>query len=65
LATGPINDGRRQELGMADKRALGMIGLMLCTVTLLVMTVGTVVVGEHLTGRLQIDDGAPITMVAR
>jgi hypothetical protein len=50
---------------MADKRALGMIGLMLCTVTLLVMTVGTVVVGEHLSGRLQIDEGTPIAMMAR
>jgi hypothetical protein len=50
---------------MADKRALGMIGLMLCTVTLLVMTVGAVVVGDHLTGRLQIDDVSAIAMVAR
>jgi hypothetical protein len=50
---------------MADKRALGMIGLMLCTVTLLVMSVGAVLVGDHLTGRLQIDDSAPIAMVVR
>ena len=50
---------------MADKRALRMIGLMLCTVTLLVMTAGAVVVGDHLTGRMQIDDGVPIAMAAR
>jgi hypothetical protein len=50
---------------MADKRALGMIGLMLCTVTMLVMTVGAVVVGDHLTGRLQIDDTVPVTLAAR
>jgi len=50
---------------MADKRALGMIGLMLCTVTVLVMTVGAVVVGDHLTGQMRIDDGVPIAMVTR
>lgn len=50
---------------MADKRALGMIGLMLCMVTVLVMTVGAVVVGDHLTGQLQIDDGVPIAMATR
>jgi hypothetical protein len=50
---------------MADKRALEMIGLMLCTVTLLVMTVGAVVVGDHLTGRMHFDDNAPVTMATR
>jgi hypothetical protein len=65
LATGPLNGGREQELGMADKRALGMIGLMLCTVTLLVMTVGAVVVGDHLTGRMHIDDQTPVALATR
>jgi hypothetical protein len=41
---------------MADKSALGLIGLMLCTTTALVMMIGAVVVNDHLTGRLQIDD---------
>jgi hypothetical protein len=41
---------------MADKSALGAIGLMLSTATVLVMMVGAMVVGDHLTGRLQIDD---------
>jgi hypothetical protein len=53
------------ELAMADRHALGMIGLMLCTATVLVMMAGAVVVGDHLTGRLHIDDEAPVTMVAR
>jgi len=47
---------------MADRNALGMIGLMLCTATVLVMMVGAVVVNDHLTGRLQIDDN--LTVVA-
>jgi hypothetical protein len=42
---------------MADRSALGAIGLMLSTATVLVMMVGTLVVSNHLTGRLQIDDG--------
>ncbi|MGH6663651.1 MAG: hypothetical protein ACREB2_01945 [Pseudolabrys sp.] len=49
---------------MADRHALGMIGLMLCTATALVMMVGAVVVGDHLTGRLHIDDGAPVAVMA-
>jgi hypothetical protein len=65
LVIGPLNVGRKQELRMADKRALGMIGLMMSIVTLLVMTVGAVVVGDQLTGRLQIDDGTSIAMLAR
>ncbi len=44
---------------MADKNALGMIGLMLCTATMFVMMVGAVVVNDHLSGRLQIDDNLP------
>ena len=42
---------------MADRSGLGMIGLMFGAATLLVMIAGTVVVGDHLTGRLQIDEG--------
>lgn len=42
---------------MADRTALGMIGLMLGAATIFVVMVGGVVVGDHLTGRLQIDDG--------
>ncbi|HZL41212.1 MAG TPA: hypothetical protein VFC45_13155 [Pseudolabrys sp.] len=49
---------------MADRHALGMIGLMLCTVTVLVMMTGAVVVGDHLSGRLHIDDELPVTMLA-
>jgi hypothetical protein len=45
---------------MADKNALGMIGLMLCTTTALVMMIGAVVVNDHLTGRLQIDDNSRV-----
>ena len=42
---------------MADRTALGTIGLMLGAATMLVMMVGAMVVTDHLTGRLQIDDG--------
>jgi hypothetical protein len=41
---------------MADKNALGAIGLMLATATMFVMMVGAVVVTDHLTGRMQIDE---------
>ena len=47
------------ELAMADKNALGLIGLMLCTTTALVMMIGAVVVNDHLSGRLQLDDNLP------
>lgn len=47
---------------MADRNALGMIGLMLCAATLAVMTIGGVVVGGHLSGHAQIDDGARVTV---
>ena len=43
---------------MADRNALGAIGLMLGAATLMVMMVGALVVGDHLTGRLHIDDGS-------
>jgi len=49
---------------MADKSALGAIGLMLSTATVLVMMMGTLVVTNHLTGRLQIDDGLRVTTIA-
>lgn len=42
---------------MADRSALGVIGLMLGAATMLVMVVGAVVVGDHLAGRLQLEDG--------
>jgi len=42
---------------MADRTALGRIGLMLGAATMAVMMIGTVVVTDHLTGRLHIDDG--------
>jgi len=41
---------------MADKSALGRIGLMLGAATMMVMMVGALVVTDHVTGRLQIDD---------
>jgi hypothetical protein len=42
---------------MADRSALGKIGLMLGAATMMVMMVGVLVVTDHLTGRLHIDDG--------
>ena len=42
---------------MTDRSGLGIIGLMLGAATLLVMLAGSVVVGDHLTGKLHIDDG--------
>jgi hypothetical protein len=42
---------------MADRNALGRIGLMLGAATMMVMMVGAFVVTDHLTGRLQIDEG--------
>ncbi len=44
---------------MADRIALGKIGLMLGAATMAVMMIGAVVVFDHVTGRLQIDDGLP------
>lgn len=41
---------------MADRTALGMIGLMLGAATIFVMMVGGVVIGDHLTGRLHMDE---------
>ena len=42
---------------MADRTALGRIGMMLGAATMAVMMVGAVVVTDHLTGRLHIDEG--------
>ena len=42
---------------MADRNALGRIGMMLGAATAMVMMIGAVVVGDHLTGQLQIDEG--------
>lgn len=42
---------------MADRNALGLIGLLFGAATIFVVTVGAVVVGEHLTGRQHLDDG--------
>jgi len=42
---------------MADRSALGKIGFMLGAVTMMVMIAGVFVVSDHLTGRLQFDDG--------
>jgi len=42
---------------MADRSALGRIGLMLGAATMMVMMIGAFVVTDHLTGRLQIEDG--------
>jgi len=42
---------------MADRTALGTIGLMLGAATMMVMMIGALVVTDHLTGRLQLDDG--------
>lgn len=42
---------------MADRTALGKIGLMLATATMMVMMVGAMVVTDHVTGRLHFDDG--------
>lgn len=41
---------------MADRNALGTIGLMLSAATVAVMMVGALVVTDHLTGRLTFDD---------
>jgi hypothetical protein len=42
---------------MADRTALGRIGLILGAATMAVMMIGSVVVTDYLTGRMQIDDG--------
>lgn len=41
---------------MADKSALGWIGLMFGAATMIVTTIGAVVVSDHITGRLTLTD---------
>jgi len=53
---------------MADRTGLAMIGLMLVAATIFVMTVGGVVVSEHLNGQPYVDGGlsmARLPAVAR
>ena len=53
---------------MADRHALGAIGLIFGAATLAVTMIATVVVGDHLTGRLQLDDAVRVvgtTVAAR
>jgi hypothetical protein len=47
---------------MADRNALGLIGLMFGAATAVVMMIGAVVIGNHLTGRLHIDDVSLATL---
>ena len=42
---------------MADRHALGLIGLLLGVATIVVATVGAVVVNDHLSGKMRLDDG--------
>lgn len=44
---------------MADKNALGLIGLMLGAATMFVVSVGAVVISDHTSGQLQLADSAP------
>lgn len=41
---------------MADRNALSKIGLLFMATTVLVMMTGAVVVADHLTGRLVLED---------
>lgn len=41
---------------MADRNALGMIGLLFGATTLFVMMMGAVVVADHLSGKLNLED---------
>lgn len=42
---------------MADRSALGMIGLLFGATTLFVMMMGAVVVADHLSGKLNLEAG--------
>jgi hypothetical protein len=42
---------------MADRTALGMIGLMLGAATMFVMMVGAFVIGNYLTDRSHLEEG--------
>jgi len=45
---------------MADKNALGAIGLMLCAATVMVMVVGSVVIKGHLDGTAHLEETVQI-----
>ncbi len=45
---------------MADTKSLSTIGLMLGAAAMMVMMVGAFVVFDHLTGRLNIEDGLSV-----
>ena len=49
---------------MADRNALGLIGLMLGAATMFVVSVGAVVVTDHMSGRLTLVDGAQAMQTA-
>jgi translation initiation factor IF-1 len=49
---------------MADTRSLSVIGLMLGAATMMVMLVGTVVVTDHVSGRLNMDGMSAISQPA-
>jgi hypothetical protein len=51
-------------LTMADRSALGMIGLLFGATTLFVMMMGAVVVADHLSGKAHIEDGFAVTQSA-
>lgn len=44
------------DLQMADRSALGMIGLLFGATTLFVMMMGAAVVADHLSGKLHLED---------
>ena len=48
------------ELAVADTKSLSTIGLMLGAAAMMVMMVGAFVVFDHLTGRLNIEDGLSV-----
>lgn len=45
---------------MADRSALSRIGLMLGAATMMVMMIGGVVISDHLSGRMQLDDNVRV-----
>lgn len=49
---------------MTDKNGLGLIGLMLGAATMFVISVGAVVVTDHISGRLQLADNAQAVVSA-
>jgi translation initiation factor IF-1 len=45
---------------MADTKSLNTIGLMLGAATMMVMMIGGVVISDHLSGRMQLDDNVHV-----